>query len=86
MSRVHVEIGTRAAFHLNRPACRQTALAGMQMKVEASWTIVGEIVGGGHVEGETTPDGRPEVEFTVRALDGIEHTLRRSWVARCEVT
>ena len=78
--RVQIAIGVRATFLLNRMVARFPALAGMQMKCEAADTITGTVTGGGFVEGETTPEGKREVAFTVRCDDGATYELRRSWV------
>lgn len=78
--RVEITVGTRATFQLNCMVARVVALAGAQMKCEAVDTVTGVVTGGGYVDGKTTPDGRREVAFTVRADDGATYELRRSWV------
>lgn len=83
--RVQITVGTRATFLLNRMVARFPALAGMQLKCEAADTVTGTVTGGGYVEGETTPEGKREVAFTVRCDDGATYELRRSWIVSADV-
>lgn len=76
-------VGDKFRFTLANPVTRMVGLAGYFMKLEAASVVTGTITGGRET-GTLTPDGRKEVEFTVRADDGAQYALTKGNVIASE--